>query len=123
MVFRRRVTHRMSSATCACPHTLTFGTEVFSAAEQPPQHTAAAHDRREPVKAFRLHPRALPTPRRRAHAPRLANTSAQAGSARSAIAAQAIRERDTRRMSSCLRPAQYGAYAANVNAEIPAQQT
>ena len=26
-------------------------------------------------------------------------------------------------MSSCLRPAQYGAYAANVNAEIPAQQT
>ena len=42
---------------------------------------------------------------------------------RSAIAAQAIWERDTRRMSSCLRRAQYAAYATNVNAELPAQQT
>ena len=127
MVFRRRVTHRMSSATCASPYTLTFWAEVFRTAEQPPQHpasaAAAAHDRRWPVKAFRLHPRALPTPRRRAHAPRLANTSAQTGSARSAIAAQAIWERETRRMSSCLRRAQYAAYATNVNAELPAQQT
>src|SRR5215203_2391535 len=127
MVFRRRVTHRMSSATCASPYTLTYWAEVYRTAEQPPQHPASAagvsHDRRQPVKAFRLHPRALPTPRRRAHAPRLASTSAKAGCARSAIAAQAIWERDTRRMSSCLRRAQYAAYATNVNAELPAQQT
>ena len=52
---------------------------------------------------------------RRAHASRPTEPSAQARCARSAIAAQAIRERDKRRMDHCLRWSHHRAQGRNVN--------